>query len=88
MCLRRSSVTSVSDSEPTSSPAIATRARGRLVERGEDVHQRRLARAGRAHDGDELAGLDVERDAAEGVDGGLALAEAAREVAGADDWSG
>ena len=30
----------------------------RPVEAAEDVHQRRLARARRAHDGDELAGLD------------------------------
>ena len=45
---------------------------GRLVEAGEDVHERRLARARRAHDGDELALRDVERDAAERVDGGVA----------------
>ena len=38
---------------------------GRLVEAAENVHQRRFARAGRAHDGDELAGLDGEADAAE-----------------------
>ncbi len=40
----------------------------RLVEPREDVHERRLARAGRAHDRDELAALHVERDAAERVD--------------------
>ncbi len=57
----------------------------RLVEPGEGVHERRLARAGRAHDGDELARLDVERDAAQRVDGGRALAVAAREVARFDD---
>jgi hypothetical protein len=36
----------------------------RPVERGQDVHQRRLARARGAHDRRELAGLDLERDAA------------------------
>ena len=36
------------------------RARGRAVEPGEDVHQGRLARARRAHDGSELAAWDVE----------------------------
>ena len=52
-------------------------ARGRAVEAGEDVHQRRLAGAGRAHDGGELPARDLERDAAQGVDGGVALAVAA-----------
>ena len=36
------------------------RALGRLVEPGEDVHERRLAGARRAHHGDELARLDTE----------------------------
>ena len=56
------------------------RARGRLVEAREDVHQGRLAGARRAHDRDELAGADVEVDAAERVDRGLALAVAARQL--------
>ena len=60
-----------------SSPPIVHGARGRAVEAGEQVHQRRLARARRAHDGGELAGGHVERDAAQRVDGGLALAVAA-----------
>ena len=60
-------------------------ARGRLVEAGEDVHQRRLARARRAHDGGQAAGGDVDRDAAQGVDGRVALAVAADDVAGGDD---
>ena len=38
---------------------------GRAVEASQDVHQRRLAGAGRSHDGHELAGLDVEVDAGE-----------------------
>ena len=49
---------------------------GRAVEAGEQVHERRLAGARRAHDGGELAGGDLEGDAAQGVDGGLALAVA------------
>ena len=49
----------------------------RPVEPGEQVHERGLAGAGRAHDGRELAGGDVERDAAQGVDGGVAVAVAA-----------
>ncbi len=38
------------------------------VEAGEGVEQRRLAAAGGAHDGDHLAALDGEVDAAQGVD--------------------
>ena len=37
----------------------------RPVETAEDVHERRLARARRAHDGDELAGRDVDGHAAQ-----------------------
>ena len=46
--------------------------RRRAVEPGEDVHQRRLAGARRPHDGDEAALVDVDVDAVEGVDHGLA----------------
>ncbi len=46
--------------------------RGGLVEAGEDVHERRLARARGAHDGGQPTTSDVERDAAQGVDGGVA----------------
>src|SRR5919197_1327489 len=53
-----------------------------LVEAGEDVHERRLARARRAHDGGQPPGLDLERDAPEGVDRGLARAVVAGHVAG------
>ena len=85
MCLRRSRVSFVSASVVISVPAIVTVAGGRLVEPGEDVHQRRLAGARGAHDGDELARRDVERDAAKRVDGRLAFAVAAREIDGGDD---
>jgi hypothetical protein len=39
----------------------------RPIEAAEDVHERRLARPGGAHDGDELAARDVERHAAQGL---------------------
>ncbi len=60
-------------------------AAGRLVEAGEQVHQRRLAGSGGADDRGQLTGREVEGDAAERVDGGLALAEAAAQVAAGDD---
>src|SRR4029079_11509860 len=43
-------------------------AAGRLVEATEQLEERALARARRAHQGDELAGRDRERDAAERLD--------------------
>ena len=51
------------------------RAAGRPVEPGEDVHQRGLAGARRAHDRAEAAALEVDAHAVERVDGGVALAE-------------
>ncbi len=45
--------------------AEEVRARRRLVETAEDVHERRLARPRRPHDGDELRRLDGERHAVE-----------------------
>ena len=60
-------------------------AAGRRVEAGEDVHERRLARAGRPHDRGELAGGHVERDAAQRVDGCTALPVPAGDVVGLDD---
>ena len=47
---------------------------GERVEAGEGVHERRLARARRAHDRGEAAGGEVDGDAVEGPDLGLALA--------------
>jgi hypothetical protein len=47
------------------------RAGRRPVESGEQVHERRLARARGAHDGGELARGEVDRDPGEGVDGRL-----------------
>ena len=58
---------------------------GRLVEPGEDVHEGRLAGARGAHDAGELAALDVEVDAAEGVDRRVALAVGAGDASRRDD---
>ena len=81
MCSRRSlRQLVVARASPSSVPAIETVPEVGRSSAGEDVHQRRLAGAGRAHDGGQLPALDVERDAAKGVDGGLALAVAAGEV--------
>ena len=49
-------------------------AAGERVEAGDGVHQGRLARARRAHDRGELAGVEVGVDAVEGVDFRLAAA--------------
>ena len=45
-----------------------------VVEAGDGVQQRRLARARGAHDGGEAAGGEVDGHAVEGADGGVALA--------------
>ena len=71
-----------------SSPATVTSPDGGLVEAGEDVHERRLARARGAHDGGQPTTSDVERHAAQGVDGGVALAVAAHDVARRDHGLG
>ena len=58
------------------------------VEPGEDVHERRLAGARRAHDRGQATLGDVDRHTPQGVDGGVATAVAANEIAGADDGGG
>jgi hypothetical protein len=58
------------------------------VEAGEDMHERRLAGARRAHDRGQATLGDVDRDAAQGVDGGVAAAVAAHQIACADDGGG
>src|SRR5207244_3150946 len=60
-------------------------ARGRSVEPGQDVHQRRRSGARGAHHGGELAAHHLERDPTESLDGGVALAVAAGHVARGDD---
>ena len=54
--------------EVISSPATLTMPERRHVEPAQQVQQRRLARAARAHEGDELAALHVEVEALEHVD--------------------
>ena len=49
-------------------------AAGEVVEPGQAVHERRLARARRPHDGGEAAGVEVDVDAVEGADVGVAAA--------------
>src|SRR5205823_6017637 len=58
---------------------------GRPVERGEDVHQRRLAGARRAHHRGELLALNLQADAPQGVDCGVTFAVAPRDVLRCDD---
>ena len=60
-------------------------ARREVVEPGEAVHQRRLARARRAHDGGEAAGGELDGHAVEGADLGLASAV---DLDGVDDTGG
>ena len=50
-------------------------ARGRLLHAGEHADERRLAGAGRADDGEELALGDVEIDAVDGVEAAEGLGE-------------
>ena len=58
----------------------------RRIETADEVHQRRLARPGGSHDGDELAALDVDRHAAQRVD--LLGSHPVRlpEIARVDQW--
>jgi hypothetical protein len=60
-------------------------ARGRPVEAAQDVHERRLAGARGAHDGDQLPGLDREVDPLQGVNLDLAHLVDLRQVADLDD---
>ena len=81
MCSRRSFVSSVSLSSAMLVPSMVTSPAVGLVEPREDVHEGRLAGARRAHDAGELSALDVEVDAAEGADGGVAFAVGAGDAA-------
>ena len=63
-------------------PVELDRAGGRLVEPGEDVHQRRLAGAGGAHDRGEAVALEGGADPGQGVDRRVALAVATGKVGG------
>ena len=70
---------------PISCPSIVIAPAVRTVEAGEDVHERGLAGPGRTHDGGELAATQVDVGAAQGVDGGVALAVALGDAARRDD---
>ena len=59
----------------------------RLVEPAEQLEERGLARARRAHQGDELAGLDRQRDAAQGLDAGSAERVGLGQRRGPRGWS-
>ena len=84
MCRRRTLVTSLSLSSPSRVTAIVTWPEvGRSG--GEDVHQRRLARARGAASRGRLSECDIERDAAKGVDGRVALAIATGDFVRCDD---
>src|ERR687895_436071 len=61
------------------------RAARRAVESGEDVHQRRLAGPGRAHDGAVATALEIDADTGESIYRGGALAVAAADVGGGHD---
>ena len=58
--VRRSALRSASDMRGQLAAAVADRAGVRADDPGEAVQQRRLAGAGGAHDGDDLAGVDGE----------------------------
>src|SRR5690606_28992593 len=63
-------------------------AAGGAVEEGQQVHERRLARAALADDGDRFAAADLEGDAAQRVEARLARAVALDEVARFEDVPG
>ena len=80
MCSRRSFVIAVSLSSPSRRSRDRDVALRGVVERGEQVHQRRLSRARRPHDRGQLRGLDRQRDAAQRVHGRVARAVDAGEL--------
>ncbi len=82
---RRRRVARSSDSRLTTSPSRMTSPGGRPIEPAEQLQERALATARRTHERDELAGLDGQGDAAQGVDGRLAERIGLREVAGLED---
>src|SRR5271166_2576361 len=57
----------------------------RQIEATENIHERRLARARRAHDGDKLSRLDDQADAAERFDRDIADDEGAGHIFDLDD---
>ena len=84
---RRSFVSCVSLSSPSRRPGDPDLTLGRLVEPGEDVHQRRLAGAGRPHHRGQPAAHDLDGDVAQRVDSRLPDAVAAADSRAGDDRS-
>ena len=82
---RRSTVSALSESSLISVSPSHARPDGRRVETGHDVHQGRLARSRRAHDGRELAAAQAERDVVECGDGSRAASVALAEFGDAGD---
>jgi hypothetical protein len=74
--LRQARVVEIGDVDPFD----GDRAGGRLVEARQDVHQRRLARAGWAHYGREMSVPHLERDPAQCIDARVARSVAADQV--------
>ena len=66
-------------------PLTVMRARGRLLEIGDDAQERRLAAARRADERDELALLDVEIDVGERDDVAVIGVEGEAQTLGGDD---
>jgi hypothetical protein len=67
-------------------PVDGGAARGRLEQRGEDPDERGLAGPVRADESEHVAGLDVERHAAQGGVGAVRLSEIADLDHGGGPW--
>ena len=61
---------------------------GRRIDQADDVHQRRFAATRRTPYGEELASVDVEREAVQGIDMCFAQAETAAHIAQLEDGRG
>ena len=85
---RRSTVSSLSLERAELDAVDEHLAAGERVEAGDAVHQRRLARARRAHDRRVAAAFEVDGDVVEGDDRGLARAVDLRGVSCAGDGAG
>ena len=85
MCFRRSFVSSRVSELRDVRALDEYVARRRLVETGEQMHQRRLPGPRRPHHRRQLLPLDLKIDRAEGIDRGVTVAVAAAELLGSND---
>ena len=85
MCFRRSFVSSVSSELGDVRALDEYVARRRLVEAGEQVHQRRLPGPRRPHHRRQLLPLDLKIDRAERINRGVTVAVAAAKLSGSND---